>query len=92
VGTNSLRCNSLDGATGEYLLPPLTPEERAAVARGEPQDPRQVSELQQWWQSVSQSHFAPVEGADPRTWPRPAGESSSPTTPTRRSGTPSPPC
>ena len=58
--------NGLNGATGEYLLPALTPEELSAVARGEPQDPRQVSELQQWWQRVSQPHFAPVEGADPK--------------------------
>jgi hypothetical protein len=66
MGPEPIVANGLDGATGEYLLPPLTPEELSAVARGEPQDPRQAGELRQWWQRVSQPHFAPVEGADPR--------------------------
>jgi hypothetical protein len=66
VEPDSFRCNGLNGATGAYLLPPLTPQEISAIIRGEPQDPKQLAELKQWWQRVSQAHFAPVEGADPK--------------------------
>jgi hypothetical protein len=58
--------NGLDAVTGEYLLPPLTVGEISALARGEPRDPTQLNELKQWWQRISQAHFAPVEGADPK--------------------------
>src|SRR4051794_11253483 len=58
--------NGINGATGEYLLPPLTAQQVSAAARGEPQDPKQVAELKQWWDRISQPHFAPVEGAAPK--------------------------
>jgi hypothetical protein len=56
--------NGIDGATGAYLLPPLTPQEISAVARGHPQDAKQINELKQWWQRISQAHLAPMEGID----------------------------
>ena len=58
--------NGIDGATGEYLLPTLSPQDISAIARGAPQDPKQVAELKQWWQRISLAHHAPVEGADLR--------------------------
>jgi len=63
--TESVRFNGLNGATGEYLLPPLTPPEISAIARGEKLDPKHIQELKQWWERVSQTHFAPKEGVDP---------------------------
>jgi hypothetical protein len=57
--------NGLNGATGDYLLPPLTPQEISAIARGEKLDPKHVQELKQWWDRISQAHFATKEGVDP---------------------------
>ena len=37
--------NGIDGTTGEYLVPPMTPEEVAALARGEDEDPAQAGLL-----------------------------------------------
>jgi hypothetical protein len=62
---DAFRFNGLNGATGDYLLPPLTPQEISAIARGEKLDAKHIQELKQWWQRVSQSHLAPIEGADP---------------------------
>jgi hypothetical protein len=62
---DSFSFNGLNGATGEYLLPPLTPREISAIARGEQLDPKHTQELKQWWERVSQEHFAPQEGVDP---------------------------
>src|SRR5215831_17454875 len=66
MNENRLFFNGLNAATGDYLLPGLTPQQISAVARGEPQDSKQVAELRQWWQRVSQPQFAPIEGADPK--------------------------
>jgi hypothetical protein len=58
--------NGLNGATGAYLLPALSPQEISAIARGEKLDPKHIQELKQWWQHVSQTHFlGPMEGVDP---------------------------
>lgn len=58
--------NGIDGASGDYLLPPLTPQDISAVARGQPRDPKQIDELKQWWQRISQPSFAPMAGMDPK--------------------------
>jgi hypothetical protein len=63
---DALFFNGLNGATGEYLLPPLTHQQISAVAQGEKLDPTQVKELKQWWERISQAHFAPTEGIDPK--------------------------
>jgi hypothetical protein len=42
----------------------MTPHEIATIAKGEKLDPNDIKELMQWWQTVSQSHFAPTEGVD----------------------------
>jgi hypothetical protein len=57
--------NGIDGASGGYLLPPLPPSQIAAVARGEPVDPKEAKELQGWYQFISQGHFGVREGVDP---------------------------
>jgi hypothetical protein len=56
--------NGLNGATGNYLLPPLTPQEVSAIARGEPLDPKHIQELKQWWQRITQPDYAPKEGVE----------------------------
>jgi hypothetical protein len=62
-----LKFNGLNGATGKYLLPPLTPREVSRIASGQQLDPKHLQELKQWWARVSQTHFAPKEGVDPTT-------------------------
>jgi hypothetical protein len=57
--------NGLNGATGEYLFPSLTPLEISTIARGELLDSKHIQELKQWWQRLSHSDFAPKEGVDP---------------------------
>ncbi len=57
--------NGINGATGEYLLPALSPHEISAIARGEQLDPKVIQELKQWWDRISQPHFALVEGVNP---------------------------
>jgi hypothetical protein len=49
--------NGIDGATGQYLLPPLTPREVSKIAQGEKLDPAHLQDLMQRWTQVSQPHF-----------------------------------
>jgi hypothetical protein len=71
----SLRFNGLNGATGDYLLPALTPAQISTITHSEKLDPMYIRELKQWWQRVSQPHFAPIEGADPKNLAETGGES-----------------
>jgi hypothetical protein len=63
---NLLCFNGLDGASGEYLLPPQPAEVIAAVARGEEFDAVNLEFLKRWWARVSQADFAPTSNVDPR--------------------------
>ncbi|MEH2080097.1 MAG: hypothetical protein V7K89_08800 [Nostoc sp.] len=60
--------NGINGATGEYLLPPLTPEQVAKIAQGEEFDPAHLSELQRKDRHIKglEPDFAPIEGVDPK--------------------------
>ncbi|MEH2421683.1 MAG: hypothetical protein V7K48_12405 [Nostoc sp.] len=60
--------NGIDGATGEYLLPPLTPEQVAKIAQGEEFNPAHLQELQRKDRYVKglEPDFAPLEGVDPK--------------------------
>ncbi|BBD60982.1 hypothetical protein NIES2109_37830 [Nostoc sp. HK-01] len=64
--TEELYFNGIDGASGSYLLPPLTPEQVARIAQGEEFDPLELSELQQKDPRYQEGHFAPMEGVDPK--------------------------
>jgi hypothetical protein len=66
VATEQLFFNGIDGATGSYLLPPLTPGDVAAAARGEPRDNEHVKELKRWLQGAREATLGPKEGIDPR--------------------------
>jgi hypothetical protein len=65
-GTEPLMFNGIDGASGEYLLPPLQPELISTIARNETPDKAHLAELKRWWERVSQAHFAPIADVDPR--------------------------
>jgi Peptidase family C25 len=66
--TKELYFNGIDGASGEYLLPPLTPEQLAKIAQGESFDPIEISELKKKDLHVKglEPDFAPIEGVDPK--------------------------
>jgi hypothetical protein len=66
MGTDKLVFNGIDGATGGYLLPNLTPQDVGKLARGEKLDPQHVKELKWWHDRVSMSHLGPKEGVDPK--------------------------
>lgn len=60
--------NGIDGATGQYLLPPLTVEQVSKMAQGEEFDPAHLSELQKKDLHVKslEPDFAPIEGVNPK--------------------------
>ncbi|MBD2677208.1 MULTISPECIES: hypothetical protein [Nostoc] len=66
--TKELYFNGIDGASGEYLLPPLTPEQLSKIAQGEEFDPVEISELKRKDSHVKglEPDFAPIEGVDPK--------------------------
>lgn len=45
MNTPIVYLNGIDGATGRYLLPPLSPEDLSDLARGERPDPTHLAEL-----------------------------------------------
>lgn len=57
--------NGINGATGDYLLPPLRPRQVAMLAANERLSPEEVEELRRWWARLREPHFAPVHGVDP---------------------------
>ena len=48
MASRRLYFNGIDGETGQYLFPPTTPRELAAVARGESTDTGEVAQLERW--------------------------------------------
>jgi hypothetical protein len=56
--------NGLDGVTGQYLIPPLHPEQLAAIARGEKFDPAEQNEVKRR-QRQRLATFGVREGIDP---------------------------
>src|SRR5215212_2493645 len=64
-----LAVNGINGATGEYLLPSLTLQELAKVARNEslaPNDPHLQDLRWRAGQARSGGHYAIEEGRDPK--------------------------
>ncbi|QQS47815.1 MAG: toll/interleukin-1 receptor domain-containing protein [Acidobacteriota bacterium] len=60
-----LHFNGVNGATGEYGLPPMTGEELAGFIKGE-SAPENLAELKFRRQQASQSHYGVKEGVDPK--------------------------
>jgi hypothetical protein len=65
VDTENLVFNGVNGATGEYLLPTLTPQQLARVALGTSWDRQDLSELKWWFHRTTEAALGPVEGVDP---------------------------
>ncbi len=68
MDTQQLVFNGINGATGEYLLPPLTPEQVSWIAQGEEFEPTHLDELKKKDLQVKglEPEFAPIEGVDPK--------------------------
>ncbi len=60
-----LHFNGINGATGDYLLPPLSAKDISALARGEAIDPKHLQELKYRHGLASQKHLGPRAGIDP---------------------------
>src|SRR5262249_4127866 len=58
--------NGINGASGEYLLPSMTPQQVAEIAQGIPADAKHLRELQWYHQRATQATLGPREGVDPR--------------------------
>ena len=60
--------NGINGASGDYLLPPLSAEQVSKIAQGEEFDPEHLDELQKKNDLVKGlvPDFAPMEGVDPK--------------------------
>ena len=57
--------NGINASTGEYLLPPLTHGDVAALAQGEVLDPARLAELRFRYEQATQAHFGVRAGVDP---------------------------
>ena len=65
MDAENLVFNGINGTTGEYLLPKMTPDQLARIALGESWDPQQLNELKWWYHRTTEATFGPVEGVDP---------------------------
>jgi Peptidase family C25 len=64
VDEEFLYFNGVNGATGEYSLPPLTAKQIAQIAKGEKIDPAHLFELER--RANKDENFRPIEGVDPK--------------------------
>ncbi|MBN2305000.1 MAG: hypothetical protein JXQ72_11005 [Anaerolineae bacterium] len=62
----SLVFNGINAATGDYLLPPMPPQQLADLIQGEERDPVLLSELKWRYQQTQATTFALREGLDPK--------------------------
>ncbi len=58
--------NGVDGASGDYALPPMKPAAVSAVIRGEEADDQQLKELKWRYQRATEGHYGVKEGVDPK--------------------------
>src|SRR5438552_11301229 len=63
--TDLLCVNGINGATGDYLLPQLSADQIAAVAKGEKLDPLLARELAWRTERARAAVFGLIEGVDP---------------------------
>lgn len=62
--SDELYFNGIDGASGDYLLPPLTPKDVSALAQGKGLDVDQIDELKA--RRRREAHYGVKEGVDPK--------------------------
>ena len=65
----SIVANGINGATGDYLLPPHTEQQAAQSAASEPQDKDQLNVLRGLFQQSSQPHLGALFDVDLRERP-----------------------
>jgi len=61
--------NGIDGASGDYLLPPLYPAQFSSIIQGEAlneTEERHLRELKWWFDRTTQGHYGVKEGVDPK--------------------------
>ena len=58
--------NGINGASGEYLLPPMSAEQLSKLARGEQLDDEHLNELKWYNQYATQATMGVKEGVDPK--------------------------
>lgn len=56
--------NGINGASGDYLLPPMSPADLAKIARGEPLDQQHLNELKWRHRQATEAHLGVKEGVD----------------------------
>ena len=69
MSAQQLFFNGVDGASGDYLLPPMTPAQVSTVIRGQPEseeDQQRIKELKWWYQRRMEGHYGVKEGVDPK--------------------------
>ncbi|MFH1009035.1 MAG: hypothetical protein V1800_16295 [Candidatus Latescibacterota bacterium] len=64
--TDELYFNGINGATGEYLLPPMSPQDISKIAQGESLDKGHLQELKFWYQRTTTEFLGPKAGVDPK--------------------------
>src|SRR5262245_32503662 len=57
--------NGLNGATGAYLVPPLTPHQVSEAAQSAATDADHLGELRWWHRHVVEASYGPRYGIDP---------------------------
>ena len=66
MSPDQLYFNGINGATGGYLLPPMTPQDISRIAQGEPLDEAHLQELKSRYERSTQKFLGPKEGVDPK--------------------------
>ena len=66
MSNDLLYFNGVNGASGEYLLPPLTPQDISKVAQGEQLDAKHLAELKWRHEQATVAHLGVKEGVDPK--------------------------
>jgi hypothetical protein len=66
MANEELFFNGINGATGNYLLPPMSSQDLSRIAQGEALDQNHLEELRAWYQRAAQKHLGPKEGVDPK--------------------------
>jgi hypothetical protein len=55
--------NGINGASGDYLLPPLSAEQVSKIAQGEEFDPDNLEDIELKKRQIEEPDFAPIEGS-----------------------------
>lgn len=64
--TDRLYFNGINGATGNYLLPPMNPQDISKIIQGESLDETHLKELKFWFERATLETLGPKEGVDPK--------------------------